>query len=56
MYVVGLGEPECFLLLYIYTHIHITVLYRNKYLIEIGADIPSETEDGEDITIEGKEL
>mgnify|MGYP006962888693 CR=1 FL=1 len=38
----------------IMTHIHITILYRNNYLIEIGADIPSETEVGEDITMKEK--
>ena len=32
----------------LYIHIHIIVLYRNKYLIEIGADIPSEAEDGDE--------
>ena len=33
--------------IHIHTYVHITVLYRNKYLIEIGADIPSEAEDGD---------
>ena len=34
--------------IHIHTYVHITVLYRNKYLIEIGADIPSEAEDGDE--------
>ena len=42
--------------IHIHTYVHITVLYRNNYLIEIGVDIPSETEHGEDKTMEGNEL
>ena len=42
--------------IHIHTYVHIIVQYRNKYLIEISADIPTQAEDGEDITMEGKEL